>query len=495
MKKKIIIGLSIFSLVFIASAIYTVVTIEQATMEMDRLVRLHQVEILREHLLIQIKRAQSDLYLKNTPYARSIDTIVTHVRTMSGIITTCFDCHHDEQVTSRLRGLKNQVDDYKNALSRVLTLRANAARLRTEEDRAFRVGMDLIAEVENITTMANSKLENRTKAAFQDISRTKTMLYLLAMAVPLAAVVLSIVFIRGFTRPVQELLTATRKLKNGDLSYRIGHLQDEFGEVAASFNDMAHSLRENCLRMQWAEQLVVLAEMAGGLAHEIKNPLAGIKASMEVLAGDPSLTAVNRDLLRMGVEQTKRIEQLLKSMLNFARPPKPMFTSVDVNDVIASTISLAERHPLYASRNGHSITVVRELASGLRPVKADPLQLQQVFMNLLLNAAEAMPAGGTVTVRTADTGPGEPIQIRIIDTGSGIDEAVVAKIFQPFFTTKPHGTGLGLAITKKLIEQHNGTIRVENNHDSGVSFFITLPAMVKEEVLALEGPGQNISDR
>ena len=153
-----------------------------------------------------------------------------------------------------------------------------------------------------------------------------------------------------------------------------------------------------------------------------------------------------------------------------------MLSTVDVNDVISSTISLAERHPLYASQNGHSITVERELAAGLRRVLADPLQLQQVFMNLLLNSAEAMPAGGTVTVRTADPGPGEPLQIRIIDTGSGIDEAVVAKIFQPFFTTKPHGTGLGLAITKKLIEQHNGTISVENNHDCGVSFFITLPA-------------------
>ena len=318
MKKKIIIGLSIFSLLFIVSAVYTVVTIEQATAEMDSLVRLHQVEILREHLLIQLKRAQSDLYLRNTPYARNIDTIVQHVRTMSATITTCFGCHHNEQVTNRLKGLENQVEVYQDALSRVFVLRADAARQHTEEDRAFRIGTDLVDEVENITILASTKLEIRTKEAFRDIARTKAMLYLLVIAVPLAAIVLSLFFLRGFTRPVQELLIATRRLKNGDLSYRIGRLPDELGEVAASFNDMARSLREDCLRMQWAEQLVVLAEMAGGLAHEIKNPLAGIKASMEVLAGDASLTAVNRDVLRRGVEQTKRIEQLLKSMLNFA---------------------------------------------------------------------------------------------------------------------------------------------------------------------------------
>ena len=113
---------------------------------------------------------------------------------------------------------------------------------------------------------------------------------------------------------------------------------------------------------------------------------------------------------------------------------------------------------------------------------ADPQQLQQVFLNLLLNAADAMPDGGMITVETSRPEPGFSLNIQIVDTGGGIDEAVVDKIFQPFFTTKQHGTGLGLAITKRLIEQHGGSINVKNNHAKGVAFMITLPVRDGEEV-------------
>ena len=482
MKKKIIIGLSIFSLVFLLSSAYTIATIEHATTKLDNLIKLHQVEILREHLLIQIKRAQSDLYLKNTPYARSVNTIVTDVKTMSNTVNTCFNCHHTEQVASRLKNLRDKIEDYKIDLSRALTLRANARRLRMEEDHAFQIGTELIDEVDNITQMANLKLEQKTRAAFKEITRTKIMLYLLVMVVPIAAIGLSVLFIQGFTRPVHKLLVATRQLKKGDLSYRIEGLQDEFGEVAESFNEMAKSLRDDCLRMQWAEQLVVLGEMAGGLAHEIKNPLAGIKASMEVLSMDTALAEENRDVLLKGVEQIKRIEVLLKGLLNFARPPKPDFMPVDVNSVLDITIGLALRHPQFAARDSKTITVIKNYDRHLPKTMADPQQLQQVFLNLLLNAADAMPDGGMITVETSRPELGSSLHIQIVDTGDGIDEAVVDKIFQPFFTTKPHGTGLGLAITKRLIEQHGGNINVKNNHTKGVAFMITLPVRDGEKV-------------
>jgi signal transduction histidine kinase len=481
MKKKIIIGLSIFSLVFLLSSVYTIATIEHATTKMDNLIRLHQVEILREHLLIQIKRAQSDLYLQNTPYARSVDTIVTDVSTMSNIVNTCFNCHHTEQVANRLKNLRNKVEDYKIDLSRALTLRANAKRLRTEEDHAFQVGTELINEVDNITKMANLKLEQKTQAAFQEITRTKIMLYLLVVVVPIAAIGLSVLFIQGFTRPVQKLLAATRHLKKGDLNYRIDGLRDEFGEVAASFNEMAKALRDDCIRMQWAEQLVVLGEMAGGLAHEIKNPLAGIKASMEVLSMDTTIAEENRDVLLKGVDQIKRIEVLLKGLLNFARPPKPNFMVVDVSSVLDTTIGLALRHPQFAARDSKLITVIKDYDVHLPRTMADPQQLQQVFLNLLLNAADAMPDGGMITVKTSQPESGGSLHIQIVDTGDGIDETVVDKIFQPFFTTKPHGTGLGLAITKRLIEQHGGSINVKNNHAKGVAFMITLPVRDAKE--------------
>lgn len=484
MKKKVIIGLSIFSLIFLLTAVYTITTIERATTKMDNLIRLHQVEILREHLLIQLKRAQSDLYLKNSPYARSMETIVTHVKAMSSIIVTCFDCHHGADVTAKLTALKDRIEDYKSGLSRVLTLRANADRRNAEENQAFQIGAELITEVDGITKMANLKLEERTRAAFNEIARTKAMLYLLVVAVPLCAIGLSVFFIHGFTRPVSELLTATRRLKNGDLDYRIEGLQDEFREVADSFNEMARALREDRLRMQWAEQLVVLGEMAGGFAHEIKNPLAGIKASVDVLSHDPSVTPENRIVLFKVTEQIRRIEGLIKNVANFARPPKPQLMLVDLNSVIDVTVALAERHPAFAARDSRPLTVLKDFDRSLPETMADPLQLQQVFFNLLLNAADAISGEGTITIKTSYAERESSLKITITDTGNGIDEAVTGKIFQPFFTTKPNGTGLGLAITKGLVEQHGGAISVRNNKDRGVTFTIAMPVRKMEEVLS-----------
>lgn len=486
MKKKIITGLSIFSLIFVVSAIYTIVTIEHATTKMDNLIRLHQVEILREHLLIQIKRSQSDLYLKNTPYARSMDTIVNHVKSISNIVNTCFDCHHSAPVMEKLNDIKGRIEDYKSALSRVFTLRANAVRLKNEEKLAFQTGAELVTEVDTVIKLANLKLEERTRSAFKEITRTKVMLFLLVVIVPLAAIGLSAFFINGFTRPVNALLTATRRLKNGDLTYRIEGLRDEFGEVAASFNEMARALRDDRLRMQWAEQLVVLGEMAGGLAHEIKNPLAGMKASMDVLSRDQSLNAANRLVAIKVGEQIKRIEILIKNVLNFARPPKPQLMLVDVNSIFDSTVALAERHPAFAGRDSKPITILKDLDPRLPEIMADPMQLQQVFFNLLLNAADAIPAEGTITVQTVYIQSDACLEIRVTDSGKGIDQSIAGKIFQPFFTTKPNGTGLGLAITKGLIEQYGGRIKAQNNKDRGVTFTITMPIRTMEEVVPNE---------
>jgi signal transduction histidine kinase len=292
---------------------------------------------------------------------------------------------------------------------------------------------------------------------------------------------LSLLFIRGFTRPVEELLTATRRLKGGDLEYRIGGMQDEFGEVAASFNEMAQALREDRTRMQWAEQLVVLGQMAGGLAHEIKNPLAGIKATMDVLSGDQALSRENRFLVYKVGEQIARIDSLMKSILNFARPPKPNLMLVDLNSIFDSTITLAERHPAFRGRSGREITVLKDFDHRLPDTLGDPLQLQQVFLNLLLNAADAMPSGGVITVETNYAEAGRTLLVSVADTGKGIDEAIMGKIFQPFFTTKSNGTGLGLAIIKGLVEQHGGTIAVKNNNGPGTTFRISLPLRTAPE--------------
>ncbi len=493
MKRKIVIALSAFSLLFLLGGVYIAATIEQATSEVDNLLRLHRIEILREHLLIELKRAQSDLYLKNTRHAQSIDTVVDHVQTMSTALNDCFSCHHSESVVTRLNDLKNQVEQYKGALGRVFTMRANKKRLEAEEDNAYRLGTELISEADDLTTITNRRLNERTQAALKDIKRTKNLLYLILIVVPVAVLSLSIFFFRGFTKPVDVLVTATRQLKAGELNYRIEGLKDEYGQVASAFNEMAVSLKEHYLRMQWAEQIVVLGELAGGLAHEMMNPIGGIQGAAQVLSGHPAISEEHRDILLKMVGQTERIESLLRSLLSFAQPPKPSFLLINVNEVLEKTISLAERHPLFLSKKSGSLAIVKNLDPRLPKTLVDPVQLQQVFMNLLLNAADAMPNGGRLTVQTSHEEASPVLQVAIKDTGSGIDMSMVDKIFQPFFTTKPKGTGLGLSITRRLVEQHGGSIRVANNPTGGASFTIDLP-VTRDGVSSAQAPGPHRKD-
>lgn len=475
MKKKIIIGLSIFVMFFLVGGIYIITTIETVTSRLDNLIKLHQVEILREHLLIQIRRVQSNLYLKNTLNAMTIDTVITDVRNMEDLVETCFHCHHSETNLERLKSLRLEIGKYRNSLSRVMTIRANISRLETEEENAFRIGEHLIARVNNMISSTNLRLDAKTTSVLNEIAYTKIILYILVASGPLATAVLAIILIKGFTKPIDTLMDATKRLKNGDLDYKIKGLKDEFGEVAASFNEMSRSLKEQMLKMQRTEQMVVLGELAAGLAHEIKNPLAGIKVSVEVLAEEQNMSEEDKKIASKAINEIRRIELLIKSLLNFAKPPKPQLKVTDINDILDKTITFSLKHPSLLSKTSTAIKVLKNFDERLPEMMADPVQLQQVFLNLFLNAIDAMPDRGTLAVKTSYHAEKSSIQIAISDTGKGIDKGVIGKIFQPFFTTKSKGTGLGLAITKRLIEQHEGDIHVENNSDGGTVFNIFLP--------------------
>ncbi len=484
MKKRIVIGLTIFTSIFFLGGIYIIFSIQRATSTLDTLIRLHQVEILREELLIDAKMVQSDLAFKRTSYARDVDRVVAHVIHLRHQADKCMECHHAEGIAERLEDLKNQVWLYEQAFSRILTMRADPDRMQVEENRAFQVGDDLVSLLSNMTAITKAKLERRTQASLKSIERLKAILFVLISLGPVFGVALAVIFIKGFTKPLNALLQATRKLKGGDLSYRIDGLRNEFGEVAASFNEMAGSLVEQMRKMQRAEQLTMVGEMAASLVHEIKNPLAGIKASMQVLLEEGGIPQEDRVVLSRVMSEVERIEALMKSLLNFAKPPKPLLLEVNMNDILESTLSLPySSAKASGSRNG--IKIARSLDPNLPAVMADPVLMQQVFLNLLMNGMEAMGQGGVLTVMTSSREPKGEVEIAIADTGTGIDERLKEKLFQPFFTTKHKGTGLGLAISKQFVEMNGGTILAETNPGGGTIFKIILPGMQAESVSAV----------
>jgi len=474
MKRKVVIGLAIYSIVFLLVGVYVIRTIQTSTTELDKLITLHQVEILREHYLLQIRKVQSDLTLMDTPYSRAFDTIVKNVMNMGRIIDTCFDCHHSPRGTERLNALKKQTEAYKESLSRVLTVRANAPRRAREEDAAFRTGEELIGQVQDMIALTTSRLGENTQKAMKRIERTKYYLYGLVALGPLVSALVGFVFISGLTRPVKILVDSTRKLKGGELDHRVPHLKDEFGEVAASFNEMAGSLKEQMQKMHRTEQMVVVGELAAGLAHEIKNPMAGIKVAMSVLSEEAYITPEDKSVLQKVVAEITQLEGLMKSFLNFAKPQKPRLEPVNVNQMLNTTLTFHLKHQAGGAGGSGKIEIVKEFGE-LPPTLADPTQMQRVFLNLFLNALHAMPRGGELGVRTSLEEDGKTIRIEVSDTGSGIREDLIKKVFQPFFTTKPKGTGLGLAISRQMIEQHDGTISVANRPGGGALFTIRLP--------------------
>lgn len=477
-------------LLFLAGIVTTMHIINKTTANLTALLLLHKVEVIRQDLVINVQTVQSNLYTTGTSFGKELDIIVDNVLKLHERAQTCTDCHHEPPVENEILSLQELIEQYKEALSYFITSTAGAQRVKRLQTFAADIGDRIIGKAQWMAINANEALREKTTAAMAEVAASKKILTATLVFSFFVGVLISLSFTRSITMPIAELLSATREIKAGKLKYRIEEkLQDEFGELATSFNDMAASLKEQCTKMQETERLAVVGELAAGIAHEIKNPMAGIKISMEVLSQEAPLDPEDKEVLLQVINEIDRIHALLKSLLSYARPPKPETISLDVNQVLETTIKSAR----YALRTPggkaedptKQIEFVKDFSPDLPHIIADPGQLQQVFLNLILNAVASITEQGTITIQTRQSANGN-VQINVADNGKGIDSQSLGEIFKPFFTTKSQGTGLGLAITKRLVEQHNGgSIIVSNNLDGkGVTFTITFPVEPKSELHA-----------
>ena len=479
MKKRIVFGLVIFTSVFLLGGIYLIVTIERTTSTLNNLIELHRVEILREQLLMNARRIQAGIAMRYTRSTGMLDSLAENMDQMHNQANKCMECHHNAAIARELSGLKDQISAYDEASRKFFTAGSNAIRMEEEAGKAMEEGRKLIDLLHDMTSLTHSRLEKRTQATLAKISDMKALIFILIVLGPIVALGMAVVFTRGLARPLSVLLQATRKLKSGELSFRVHGLTDEFGEMATAFNEMAAALDEQIHNMQRAEQMTVVGEMAARMVHEIKNPLAGIKGAMQVFQEQADITEEEHAILSRAIAEVQRVEALMKSLLNYAKPPKPQLLPVSINDVLEAAINASMPHS--ALDSPQTIRIVRHFDPHLPVIMADLLEMHQVFLNLLMNAAQAMPSGGTVTATTFENAATNEIHIEIADTGTWINDAIKEKIFQPFFTTKKKGTGLGLTISKQFIEMHGGTISVEKNPAGGATFRIILPCTQMEE--------------
>jgi two-component system, NtrC family, sensor kinase len=306
---------------------------------------------------------------------------------------------------------------------------------------------------------------------------------LLALSLTLlgGAALLSIYWSHRLTRPIEELSKATLMVGQGRFEIEVkADTGDEIGALAGSFNRMAAELqsREKALKdlygqLVQSEKMAAFGSLGAGIAHEVKNPLAGILGITQLsLRGVDAGHPLQKNLLIIEKE-TKRCKTIIEHLLKFARQEQMEFEAVDIKQVVADAVAIVD-HQLGI----HSIRVEQELEPGLPSCRGNANQLQQVLMNLMINAQQAMGGASGTLKLSARVAQGGEVELRVSDSGPGIAKEIQERIFDPFFTTKPagQGTGLGLSVSYGIVKEHGGEIRLESGLGEGTTFIITLPA-------------------
>lgn len=532
MKKRLISGLGLVLFIFTIGAMVVIKNLNTIVVNQNLINEQDIIIGKYNEMLFQMKGAQAELFRHQAGYTRNIEDLVNYIgmfdenmgflsRQYAGHIhdVACMQCHIkiEERLTS-LKGIFTEINtmikDYKEDVSIMITT-DDENQMRFLESAATQKGNTISGHLEKIRHAAD-KMRGEIKGKRNAlINRSQIVIFSTIFLTIVLSLVIFIVLIRGITGPVNSLIKGIQRIASGDFSQKVElHTKDEIGFMAETFNGMAERLstmideKDRLLRtlqdfnlelekrvkeatdklrltqenMARAETLAAVGTLAAGISHEISTPLNTITGFVQLtLSNLDDASAIKGDL-KVIEQEALRCRKIVQGLLNFARPQKHEEKLTEINGIINETLSLIEYQP-----SMRKINIKRDLNGKLRPLDADPLQIKQVFLNLILNAIQAMQDGGELRIVTDNTGSG--IMVEVSDTGIGIPEGEVQKIFQPFYTTKKDGTGLGLSISYGIIKEHGGDIYVRTSSDKGTVFVILLPSLH-----AAGDPGLHITD-
>ncbi len=403
------------------------------------------------------------------------DTPLTHASTMNR--SRLFRDRKGQQVLGMARGIYNQPSCY-----------TAACHFHPKEAKLLGV-LDVIVSLETM---------QRQTASYRNSIVVFTVILLLAL-------VLSLTYLtqRFVIGPVKKLLDHTQRVARGELEHRTEIPRgDELGELSEAFNEMTLKLKATRGELQeWAntleakvedrtqeiqqiqgklirsEKLASLGELVAGIAHEINNPLTGILMFSSMLEDDPRVDDSLKADMETIIRETQRCATIVRELLDFSKERVPQKKLESLHRIMDKTLALVQHQPAF-----HNIEVIKDYRPELPQTLVDPNQIEQVFMNILLNAGQSMSAGGRLTISSSLVENGRDLQVKISDTGCGIPPETLSKIFDPFYTTKgTSGTGLGLSVSYGIIENHGGQIEVESEPGEGTTFNIVLPLMSQPE--------------
>ena len=521
LKKKLIFGLVLISLILLVSGLVIIWNLSEMHSERRLIERNEKIINRYNKMFDNLNRAQTALYRRQMGYnidkidllgnLKEFERSLTKTRNyysqyLSG--AECNSCHSAgakfESVQSRLDHLQGDFKSYREAVRSIID--ANEVNSGGLEKRTLADGENIIGHIVQIKHAIKMERERYQEILTASITRSRDAI--------IGAVVLGIllwtatvlVMIKSISRPVSLLVEAIEKVSSGDYGKKINiKLKDEIGFLAKTFNVMTENLaaikeakealilelqelnnsldqrvREATTQLEASQEKMLRSEtlsavgtFASGVAHELATPLSSISSYFEMVKDKiPKEGRLSEDISIIEGELL-RCRNTLRGMLDFAKPPETEKTATNINAIISEILALVKYRT-----ECRKLEIEEKLAQDLPEIMAVAGQLKQVFLNLILNGLQVMPDGGKLSISTfLAGGDAGRIGVRVSDTGPGIPEGELNKIFQPFYTTRKSGTGLGLAISYGIIKALHGEIEVRSEPGKGTSFFVYLPVL------------------
>jgi two-component system NtrC family sensor kinase len=406
-------------------------------------------------------------------YGTNLDDALTQIQAAHQLLRSMKESMIELVGLGAFEAIERSLEQYGSTIERLAALDRKGNKTRGEErsdvERELRRnGAQMLADANNM--MDRERLRLHTAIRTSSWIAASSLLF-----IPVVMVFVTFILTRQIANPLRRFVEYTERIAGGDFSpiQPARRYRDEFSHLAIAINRMSSQLKDREAQLARTSRMAAVGTLTAGIAHELNNPLTNIGLNAEALHdGLTSYTEAQKlKMLNDIVTQVERASATVRNLLDFTRVEKPVFVSLSLADVVRGVRNLLSNEAELSN-----VLFDIDVPEGLPRVQGSPRDLQQVFLNLFLNAIQAMPDGGTLSVHATATDEGT-IQIELADTGVGIPEEQLGSIYDPFFTTKEvgQGTGLGLFVTYGIVERHKGSIAVKSEVGAGTTFTVTLP--------------------